>query len=101
MTSGDAGLRVGHAERQRAIELVKAAYADGRLDQDELEQRAERALIARTAADLHALLADLGAASASPAAPPPWNPSLPARRPAHRAAGQLARVMRCVFCCGK
>lgn len=41
MTADGAALRVGHAERQRAIELLKAAYADGRLDQDELERRAD------------------------------------------------------------
>jgi DUF1707 SHOCT-like domain len=101
VTADDATLRVGHAERQRAIEILESAYADGRLDHAELEQRAERALTARIAAHLDPLLADLGAVTAGQASPAPWNPPLPAGRPPRGGAGQLMRLVRCVLCCGK
>jgi DUF1707 SHOCT-like domain len=100
VTADNAALRVSHSERQRAIEILESAYADGRLDHAELEQRAERALTARTAADLDPLLADLGAVTAGQASPARWNPPLPAERP-HGGAGQLVRLVRCVLCCGK
>lgn len=93
-----AALRVGHAERQQAIELVKAAYADGRLDRDELEDRAGRALSARTTSDLDAVLADLGGGSAIGAFSPTGQPA-PPERPSRGALEQLARLSRCVFCC--
>ncbi|PRX58212.1 uncharacterized protein DUF1707 [Nonomuraea fuscirosea] len=36
--------RVSDGDRDRVVELVQQAYADGRLDQEELERRLERAL---------------------------------------------------------
>ncbi|GII54785.1 hypothetical protein Pth03_31740 [Planotetraspora thailandica] len=53
------GLRVGHHERDQVVEHVKAAYADGRLDKDEMDERLHRAMTARTHADLAPILADL------------------------------------------
>jgi len=58
-----AGLRASHADRERAVEVLKAAAADGRLTGDELDQRLEAALTARTRADLEPLLADLTTAA--------------------------------------
>jgi class 3 adenylate cyclase len=58
-----AGLRASHADRDRAVEVLKAAAADGRLTADDLDQRLEAALTARTRADLEPLLADLTAAA--------------------------------------
>ena len=52
-------LRVGHAEREAVTAILQDAAADGRLGMDELDQRLEVALQARTYADLEQLVADL------------------------------------------
>jgi hypothetical protein len=54
-------LRVSDAERERAVEQLRAAAAEGRLATEELEQRIGGALAARTRGDLTALLSDLPA----------------------------------------
>jgi Domain of unknown function (DUF1707) len=56
-------IRVSHAERDQVVELLRDAAGDGRLTADELEERVEAALGARTQADLDALTADLPAPS--------------------------------------
>jgi class 3 adenylate cyclase len=57
--------RASHADRDRVVEVLRTAAGDGRLSSDELDQRLEAALTARTLADLEVLLADLTAASAA------------------------------------
>ena len=52
--------RIGHAERDRTVERLREAAGLGRIDLDELDERVEAALTARTQPELHALLADLG-----------------------------------------
>ena len=52
-------LRIGHAERDRAVETLREAAGDGRLTLDELDERITAALSARTRGDLEPLLADL------------------------------------------
>ncbi|MBB5789274.1 DUF1707 SHOCT-like domain-containing protein [Jiangella mangrovi] len=70
----DPGLmRVSHADRDRMVEILRDAAADGRLDTDELEERVERALTARTFADLEPLAEGLPVAA--PAAPVPAGPA--------------------------
>ena len=54
-------LRIADADRDRTIERLHAAAAEGRLDPEELEERVSRALSARTQSDLDALLTDLPA----------------------------------------
>jgi hypothetical protein len=54
-------LRASHADRDRVIDGLKAAFVQGRLDQDELGHRVGQALAARTYAELAALTADLPA----------------------------------------
>ncbi|GAA2205051.1 DUF1707 domain-containing protein [Nonomuraea monospora] len=51
--------RVTDLDRDRAVELVQQAYADGRLDPAELEARLERALTATSACELTPVVADL------------------------------------------
>jgi Domain of unknown function (DUF1707)/2TM domain len=58
-------LRASDADRDRVAERLRAAAGEGRLTADELEERVERALSARTEAELEQLLSDLPA----PAAP--------------------------------
>jgi uncharacterized Tic20 family protein len=55
-----AGLRVSDAEREPAIERLKEAYAEGRLDHDEFDMRMHLAMTAKTRSDLAAVVADLG-----------------------------------------
>lgn len=45
-------LRVSDAERDRAVAVVQEAYADGRLNESELERRLELAFSARTRTEL-------------------------------------------------
>ncbi len=58
-----AGLLASHADRDRAVEVLRTAAGDGRLTADDLDQRLEAALTARTLADLEPLLADLTTAA--------------------------------------
>jgi hypothetical protein len=60
--SGVGGLRIGHRERDAVAEVLKEAAGDGRLSLDELDERLEAALQARTYADLDPLVADLAVA---------------------------------------
>jgi Domain of unknown function (DUF1707) len=55
-------LRASDADRDRVIELLRAAVADGRLDPAEFDQRLDAALAARTIDALARLTADLIAA---------------------------------------
>ncbi|GAA3217320.1 DUF1707 domain-containing protein [Actinocorallia longicatena] len=52
-------LRIGDAERTAVTEALQQHYAEGRLDGDELEQRLDATLAAKTAADLTAITKDL------------------------------------------
>ena len=61
-------LRVSHADRDRTLEILRDAAADGRLDTDEFEGRVESALTAHTFADLEQLTADLPVAAPAPPA---------------------------------
>jgi len=70
--TGRDALRVSHGDRDQVAEALRIAAGDGRLTADELDERLERALTARTYADLTVLVADLPAvpgAGISPAAP--------------------------------
>ena len=62
-------LRASHADREQVLDLLKAAFVQGRLAKDEFDRRVARVLASRTYADLNALLADLPAGLA--ATPPP------------------------------
>jgi hypothetical protein len=64
-------LRASDADRDRVIELLRAAVADGRLDTVEFDERLDAALAARTIDALAPLTADLIAAPGSNVALPP------------------------------
>jgi hypothetical protein len=74
MPAGPAML-AGTADRERAIDVLKAGFTEGRLSKAEFDERAARAYAARTYADLAPLVADLPAGPAAaykpPAAPVP------------------------------
>ena len=69
-------IRASDGERDQVVELLQRHFADGRLAQDELEERAGAALAARTRDQLRALTADLPGAEVRPARPAmvvdPW-----------------------------
>ena len=49
----------GNADRERTVGVLRAAFTEGRLTQDELDDRVARAYAARTYGDLWALTADV------------------------------------------
>ena len=55
----DPQLRVSDADRERAVTKLGEHAAAGRLTHEELEERGDRALAARTNADIDTLFADL------------------------------------------
>jgi hypothetical protein len=57
-----ADLRASHGDRDRVVEVLRVAAGDGRLTAEELDERLEVALTARTYGELAALNADLPAA---------------------------------------
>jgi hypothetical protein len=58
---GDSELRASHADRDQVVEKLRVAAGDGRLTPEELDERLEAALTAKTYADPAALTADLPA----------------------------------------
>jgi Domain of unknown function (DUF1707)/Domain of unknown function (DUF4190) len=68
------------ADRERALDVLRAGFAEGRLTKDEHDARVSRVYNARTYADLAVVTADLpgGQASVMSAWPPPapvWQPA--------------------------
>lgn len=59
VTRSDSGVRIGDAERERAVTELGEHFTAGRLDRDELDDRLELAWRARTATDLSPLFTDL------------------------------------------
>jgi Domain of unknown function (DUF1707) len=72
-------LRASHADRDKVVEQLRVAAGDGRLSAEELDERLELALSARTYAELAAVIADLPAAGTA-AVPTALSP--PAAAPA-------------------
>jgi hypothetical protein len=70
-------MRASDADRDRVIDILRAATADGRLTADEFNERMEAALASRTFRDLAPLTADLATTPATG----------PASAPASRAPG--------------
>ncbi|MDQ2811221.1 MAG: DUF1707 and DUF4190 domain-containing protein [Actinomycetota bacterium] len=69
-------MRAATADRERAVDVLKAGFTEGRLTQDEYNDRMGRAYAARTYGELTALTADLPAGVVSPMwqAPPVYQP---------------------------
>ncbi|WP_169950770.1 DUF1707 and DUF4870 domain-containing protein [Microbispora sp. H11081] len=69
-------LRVTNQDREHVVEHVKAAYAEGRLDKSEMDERLHLAMTARTHADLVPIMNDLYGTR------PAYVPRPPVHRPA-------------------
>jgi Domain of unknown function (DUF1707) len=80
-------LRASHADREHVIDMLKAAFVQGRLARDEFGLRVGRALASQTYADLAALTADI------PAGLTGARPPEPAREPADK---QAVTAVACV-----
>ena len=80
IAAGQGRWRASHADREQVVGTLKAAFVQGRLTADELNERVGQALAARTYADLAALTTDL------PANPAPPRQPAPARQPLNPAA---------------
>jgi hypothetical protein len=109
---GRAQLRAADADRDRAVEYLKAAFTEGRLTKDEYEARVGQVLTAQTYADLDRLIADLSVPGPiMPPGPPKTNslavaslacglgqlllgplPTIPAIVLGHVARGQIKRT---------
>jgi Domain of unknown function (DUF4190)/Domain of unknown function (DUF1707) len=63
------GMRAASADRDRTIDVLTAAYGEGRLTKEEFDTRCARVLAAKTYADLAAVVADLPAGPFNAVAP--------------------------------
>ena len=97
--SGEPAVRASDAERDQAAEVLRDAYAEGRLSRAELDQRTGAAYAATTRADLCGLTSDLpGAISAQQARGGPVLTDLDAAAPAP-GAGTGICLDRCLLLC--
>jgi len=79
-------VRASDRERDAVVQRVQQAFAEGRLDDTEFDERMRAALTARTHADLDVLLSDLPAQTSAP---------VPAAAPAAgRGPGRLAIALK-------
>ncbi|MFJ6000384.1 DUF1707 domain-containing protein [Streptomyces sp. NPDC092370] len=60
-SGGSPEVRASHADRDRTVDMLRVAAGDGRLTLEELDERLEAALSARTIGELVVLTADLPA----------------------------------------
>ena len=69
----DSHLRASHADREQVIDILKAAFVQGRLTEDELDARVDQVYASRTYAELAKVTADIPA-ELTGARPPrdPW-----------------------------
>jgi hypothetical protein len=88
---GRGHLRASHADRERVIGTLKAAFAQGMLDRDEFGQRVSQTFAARTYADLSAVTADLPAGLAGDRLP-----RQPARAQVRPPMSNAAKASICV-----
>ena len=91
--AGPGDIRASHADRERVIDTVKAAFARGQLTAGELDARVGQALTARTYAELTAVTLSIPAKS-DPARP---RPPKPARAQPRRPRNRLVNRGVCVI----
>jgi len=82
-------LRASDADRDRVIDVLRAATADGRLTADEFSERMAAALSSRTFRELAPLTADL---AAPPATPPATRPARQTESPGSPPAEDVMRI---------
>jgi hypothetical protein len=92
--AGRGHLRAAHADRERVIAVLKAAFVQGRLTKDELEARATQAFASKTYAELSELTADIPPFPLVPPAPVRPAARRPASTPGRRPASTPGRTLR-------
>ena len=98
LAAAEAGLgrlRAAHADREQAIDVLKAAFVHGTLAKDEFDRRVAQAFASRTYAEVAAVSAGL---PAEPGAPAPSVP-VPTRDDIMRRPGRMMAVAT-VLCVG-
>lgn len=78
--AGRGRLRAAHADREQVLEVLKAAFVQGRLTKDEFDVRVGQVLVSRTYADLNRVTADIPAGVAT-VQPQPTPARAQARKP--------------------
>lgn len=87
----DTSPRASDAERNQAIDRLRTAYVEGRLDQEEFDERSRAALTARTRAQLERLFTDLPSSLATTGSSPlPVRPVPPGQ---HQGPGLSLAIM--------
>ena len=87
-------LRAATADRERTVDVLKAGFAEGRLTQDEYNDRMSAAYDAKTYGELAALTADLPAGAVPyPAPMPQWQPPGPPQRVRTNSMAILSMVL--------
>jgi Domain of unknown function (DUF1707) len=92
IAAGQGRWRASHADREQVVGALQAAFIQGRLTADELDERVGQALAARTYAELAALTTDLPADPAPAPQPAPARQPTPARRPQNTAASRAVKA---------
>jgi hypothetical protein len=87
-------MRASAAERERAVDVLKAAFTEGRLSQDEYSDRVGAVHVSKTYGDLAVLMGDLPVGPFGSLPPPPvpaypGYPGYPGALPYRPAAGYL------------
>lgn len=96
-------MRISDADRAEVADRLSKHYSDGRLDQAEFNERLDRAMNAKTQADLNGLFADLpatdepdkAARAAKPVRQPDQRPRN--RRPVQRVLGLILITVVAIF----
>jgi hypothetical protein len=93
------GMLASHADRERAVDVLRAGFGEGRLEKGEFDKRVERAYAARTVGELALLVSDLPLGPVPQPAPVTAVPRtfLPAPRP--RANGKAVGAAVCGLLC--
>ena len=98
--SANPQMRISDADRAEVTDRLSKHYSDGRLDQAEFNERLDRAMNAKTQADLNGLFADLPATDEPDKAvkaprPPDRRPAN--RRPVQRVVGLILITVVAIF----
>jgi Domain of unknown function (DUF4190)/Domain of unknown function (DUF1707) len=89
------GMLCAAADRERTMDVLKAAFTEGRLTKSEFDERAARVLSARTYADLNALVADLPVGPGAPMMVMPYLPGYYPPVPVPRTNGFAIGALVC------
>lgn len=85
------GMRAGDRDRDAVVQRLQEAFAEGRLDDEEFDQRTRAALTARTSSDLTVLTRDLPESASSERM---VQPAAPDRKPGRFAVAYKSSIRR-------